>query len=184
MNLFIDTISSPAKIIIFDDNRNIISDFSWEASMRESSTLVPSISSLLDNNSISFSDINNIVVVNWPWSFTWVRTTTLVANTISYLDNKINLTEISFFDLYDNYPIIKKSSRRDCFCKFSIDDEIKVIKNTDLSLMNLGNYYWDFVDFIDAKNISKVDYWQVLSKINLDNLKLVKPFYFKKPNIT
>jgi hypothetical protein len=43
-----------------------------------------------------------------------VRTTVLAANSINYIINK-NMTALSFFDLHNTYPIIKASSKRDCF---------------------------------------------------------------------
>jgi hypothetical protein len=38
----------------------------------------------------------------------------LAANSINYIINK-NMTALSFFDLHKKYPIIKASSKRDCF---------------------------------------------------------------------
>ncbi|MFC1797854.1 hypothetical protein ACFLY2_01505 [Patescibacteria group bacterium] len=64
MNLFIDTISSPANILIFDTNRQIIDNITWDVKGNESSTLIPQIDELLKKNDINYSDLENIVIVN------------------------------------------------------------------------------------------------------------------------
>jgi hydrogenase maturation factor len=75
--------------------------------------------------------LENIVVVNGPGSFTGIRTISLIANTINYVIKK-DLTEFSYFDLFDTYPICKPSSKRDTFVKKSESDEIEIIQNPDL----------------------------------------------------
>jgi hypothetical protein len=45
---------------------------------------------------------------------------------------KINLTPISYFDLYDTYPIIKSSSKRDSFFKKDKNSSVEIIYNDKL----------------------------------------------------
>jgi hypothetical protein len=66
-----------------------------------------------------------------------------MANTINFVINK-NMTSLSFFDLFNNYPIVKTSSRRDCFIKKDKTSEIEIIKNEDLK------------QYLKEKNINKI----------------------------
>jgi hypothetical protein len=66
-----------------------------------------------------------------------------MANTINFVINK-NMTSLSFFDLFNNYPIVKTSSRRDCFIKKDETSEIEIIKNEDLK------------QYLKEKNINKI----------------------------
>lgn len=189
MNLFIDTISTPAKLIIFNKNKKIIDDFSWEIKWNESSTLLPNIDFLLKSNNTKYSDLENIVVINWPWSFTWVRTTVLTVNTINYIINK-NITAISYFKLFNNYPIIKSSSKRDCFVQLWLDKKIEIIENEKLvETLNINwtkKIYWEW-DKDLLKNIEiieKIDYSDIIKNIKYNNAKQIEALYIKKPNIS
>jgi len=64
MNLFIDTTSSPANIIIFDQDRKIKDMTIWDVKGNESSTLIPQIDKLLKKGNINYNDLENIVIVN------------------------------------------------------------------------------------------------------------------------
>ena len=189
MNLFIDTISSNAKVIIFDSNREIIDSLSWIIKWNESSTLIPMIDKILKENNIKYSDLENIVVVNWPGSFTWVRTTVLAANSINYIIWK-KMTALSYFDLYSSYPIVKSSSKRDCFIKLESCSRIEIISNEEiLNLLKKANITKIYSDlntklFPDIKILEKIDYISIIKNIKFDNLKQIQALYIKKPNIS
>ncbi len=172
MNIFIDTISDTATILLFDNNRQIIDKTEWLAKGNESSTLIPEIDNLLKQNNYKYLDLENIVVVNGPWSFTWVRTTVLAANSINYIINK-NMTALSYFYLYRNYPIIKTSSKRDCFVQKEKWWKIEIVTNEDLKS-----------EWINIESIEKPNYLSIIQKIKLDNKKQLEALYIKKPNIS
>jgi len=172
MNLFIDTISTLANVILFDDNRQIIDSVSWNVKWNESSTLIPQIDCLLKKNNTNYNDLNNIVVVNGPGSFTWIRTTVLAANSINYIIKK-NMTAISYFDLFTTYPIVKASSKRDCFVQKNKNAKIEIISNELLKQ-----------ESIEIETLEKVNYSSIIRKIKFDNLKQVEALYIKKPNIS
>ncbi len=172
MNLFIDTISNTANILLFDNKRQIIDSISWNIKWNESSTLIPQIDSILKKNNTIYHGLNNIVVVNGPGSFTWVRTTVLAANSINYIIKK-NMTAISYFDLHTNYPIIKSSSKRDSFVKKNKNSKIEIISNDIL-----------IKKWVNIENLEKVDYIDIIKKIKLDKLKQIEALYIKKPNIS
>ncbi|MCP4523261.1 MAG: hypothetical protein GY828_03510, partial [Candidatus Gracilibacteria bacterium] len=106
MNLFLDSISDPCALILFDDSREIFAEKRLAVRGNESSKLIPEIDLFLSDYSVSYDSIQNIVSVNGPGSFTGVRTSVLITNTINYLIQK-NMTALQYFDLHENYPIIK-----------------------------------------------------------------------------
>lgn len=189
MNLFIDIISREGNIIIFDDNRKIKDKIILNIKWNESSKLIPMIDLLLLKNKLKYKQIENIVVVNWPWSFTWIRTTVLTINTINFI-TKNNITPISYFELFDNYPIVKSSSKRDSFLKKNLESEIEIIENEKLinylKQNNINKIYWevnkDTFSFIEI--FEKIDYENIISKIKFRGFKEITPLYIKKPNIS
>ncbi len=189
MNLFIDAVSNMSILIIFDDNKEVIRKEEFIMKWNESSSLIPNIDSFLKKNYIEYSDLENIVVVNWPWSFTWIRTIVLVVNTINYIIWK-NITPISYFDLFDNHPIIKSSSKRDSFFKKSLNSKIQIVDNNKLyELLKDGKIkeiYWEASKekFDDIKILDKIDYSAIIKNIKFKNNKKIEALYIKKPNIS
>lgn len=155
----------------------------------ESSTLIVKINGFLKTNNINYKNIKNIVAVNWPWSFTWIRTIVLVVNSISYLMNT-NLTELSYFDLFEDFPIVKSSSKRDCFFQLNKDCKIEVIDNDELdnilSEQKINKLYWEYYNIkaIWTEVLENIDYKSIIKNIKLDNLKQISAMYIKKPNIS
>lgn len=185
MNLFVNTISNPAVLIIFDENRNIKNELSFEIKWNESSLLIPKIDEFLKENNLTYFDMKNIVLVNGPGSFTWVRTSVLAINTINFI-TKNDLTPISYFELFNNFPIIKSSSKRDCFVKLSKESKIEIIENEKLSEIlkekNIKKIYWE-TSLENMEIIEKIDYLSIIREIELKDFKKIEPLYLKKPNI-
>lgn len=189
MNLFIDTISNPAHLFIFNNSREIIDSYQWKAVWNESSTLIPKIDDFLQKNEVSYNHLNHIVIINWPGSFTWVRTAVLAVNTMNYIIKK-ELTALSFFDLYTSYPIVKSSSKRDCFLQKSSTSIIEIISNDDLNMYlkedNISKVYWEVnIDILgECELLDKIDYLSIMREINFDTKQMIDPLYIKKPNIS
>jgi len=189
MNLFINAVSKKGVLIIFDDNKNIIKRQDIEVLGNESSKLVWIIDDFLNTNNISYNDLENIVVVNGPGSFTGIRTISLIANTINYVIKK-DLTEISYFDLFNTYPICKPSSKRDSFIKKSETSKIEIIQNTDLENYfeenNIKKVTWELNNdyFSNILILDEIDYENIISNIKFNKKDIIKPLYIKKPNIS
>jgi len=184
INLFINAVTQNWALILFNDDKKIISQKNIEILWNESSKLTTIIDEFLKENKSTYFNLENLVVVNWPWSFTWVRTIVLAINSINFIINK-NITPLSFFDLFENYPIIKSSSRRDLFVKYEKSSKIEIVKNEDFILRE--NIYWDLSNNILSEEIkvdSKIDYKKVLENIIFKENKLIEPLYIKKPNIS
>lgn len=188
MNIFINAVTKNGVLILFNENKKILFSKEIEILWNESSKLTTLIDIFLKENNIKYFDLENIVVVNWPWSFTWVRTIVLAINSINFIINK-NITSLSFFDLFENYPIIKSSSRRDLFVKYKKSDKILIVKNDDFinSIKDNKIVYWDLSNNIlseEINTISKIDYKKIIENINFEKNKLIEPLYIKKPNIS
>ena len=193
MNLFINAISTKWILILFNNNRKIIFEQNIEILWNESSKLILLIDEFLKKNTISYFDLDNIILVNWPWSFTGVRTIVLVINSINFIINK-NITSISFFDLFEKYPIIKSSSHRDLFVKYKKNDKIQIVPNDKFILK--WKIYWDLNNNLLSEKfniISNINYTKIISNIvfktndswkKIYKTKLIEPLYIKKPNIS
>ncbi len=179
MNLFLNTISKNSKFIIFDENRNIKAEKEINIKWNESSRLIKELDNFLKENSLDYFDLENIVLVNGPWSFTWIRTAVLAINSINFIIEK-NLTPISYFDLFIDFPIIKASSRRDCFFKKEKSSEIEIILNSEVE-ENYKKAYWEAN--LDIEIFENINYYDIIKNIEFQNLKKIEPLYIKKPNI-
>lgn len=188
MNLFINAISEKWYIALFDENRNIVAWANLNIKGNESSEFITTLDIFLQQNNINYFDIQNIVCVNGPGSFTGVRTIVLVINTLSFLHN-IWLTHMSYFDLFNNFPVIKSSSKRDSFFLQSAGEEIKIIQNSDLEKLfiqeNIQNIYWESnFSFENISIIENIDYSDIIQKLEFQKHKKIEALYIKKPNIS
>lgn len=184
MNIFLDTISPKNALILFDEKRNIISKHFFDVWLNESTLLIEEFDNFLKKNNIDYKTLENIVVVNGPWSFTWVRTTILLVNTINFVIKK-NITTLTYFDLFENYPIIKTSSKRDSFVKMIKESEIEIIQNEALpnKLQDIKTIYWDII-LENFETKSEVDYEKIIKNILFQTQKIANTYYLKKPNIS
>ncbi len=184
MNLFINAISENWILILFNDDRNIISQKKIKILWNESSKLISLVDSFLKENDTEYQKLENLVVVNWPGSFTWVRTIVLAINTINFITKK-SITPLSFFDLFESYPIIKNSSRRDLFVKYQKPANIEVVKNENFKFC--WEVYWDIWNNIlseELQTISDINYPKIIKNIDFQDNTLIEPLYIKKPSIS
>ena len=184
MNIFINAVTQSWILILFDKNKEIISEEKIEILWNESSKLIEKIDLFLKQNNINYFDLENLVVVNWPWSFTGVRTIVLAINSINFIINK-NITTLNFFDLFERYPIIKSSSRRDLFVKYKKSSTIEIVKNDDFIWE--WKIYWDLSNNLlseKIKTISEINYKKIIENIVFKKNKIIEPLYIKKPNIS
>ena len=63
MYLFIDTLSEPTYICLFDKVRNIIDSHTWPGKQKEFDTLSNEIDELLLRNALTYSQLSGIVVM-------------------------------------------------------------------------------------------------------------------------
>ena len=187
MNLFINAISKKGALILFDNDSVLVSMKYINILWNESEKLANIVDSFILGNNLSYNDLENLVVVNWPGSFTSVRIIVLIANTINFIIKK-NITSLSFFDLFENYPIIKSSSKRDLFVKFGKTSKIELVKNEDfICQVDEGMCaLWDVYDesVFNFPILGEVDYERVIKNIRFSKESFIRPLYIKKPNIS
>jgi len=187
MNLFLNAVSSHGIILLFDENRNIISKQAINVAWNESEKLIPILDNFLKDNNIKYSDLQNLVVVAWPWSFTWIRTITLMINTINFVI-KGNITALNYFDLFDNFPVIKSSSKRDSFFKKNQSSQIEIMQNEEilkyLQENNITELYWENKNIENIKIFENIDYSAIIKNIDFQQNKKINPIYLKRPSIS
>jgi len=187
MILFFDAISSQSYIGLFTNSGELRDSRACVLSWQESSKTISLIYDFLADAWVSIADIENIICVNGPGSFTGVRSVVLVVNTLAYMYPHIFLTPLWFFDLYEQYPIVKSSSKRDLFVKYKKNDIIHVISNGDFEAQWHQYIFWDvspgrFVEEIHC--VSEIEYTRIVDQISLKKYKNISPEYIKKPNIS
>ncbi len=191
MYLFINAVSQDWVLILFNDKREIISQEEISILWNESSKFISILEDFIEKNSIEFSDIKNYIVVSWPGSFTWLRTIVLTVNTLAYIYGN-SITDVNYFDLFSNYPIVKTSSKRDVFVKYEESDIIHIETNEALSFHCKETWYsviyWDIqIDRLwNSKYTlsSSIDYKKIIINIELLSKNIIEPLYIKKPNIS
>lgn len=186
--LFIDTISDIWKLMIFNENKKIISFKNIEIKWSEYSSLLNEIINYLDECGLNLDNISWIITINWPGWFTWTRILALILNTINYV-KKIPLESINFWEYvilcWWEYPILIKANRWEYLLKENKNTEPKLIKNEEIKEWE---YFWiwdlDF-DKTKIKIKSQLDISKFIENYNPSyNNKKIEPYYIKKPNIT
>lgn len=188
MNLFINAVSEKGYLALFNSQREIIDSQSLDIKGNESSQFIEILDSFLDKNNCKYDEIENIVCVNWPGSFTGVRTIVLVVNTLAFLHN-ITLTAMSYFELFQNFPIIKSSSKRDCFFQLHNQKSVEIINNQTINDFieneKIEILYWESnFDFENVTIIENIDYCDIIQTLKFQDFTKIEPLYIKKPNIS
>lgn len=190
VNVFIDAVSSNGMICVFNDKREILCRKDISMVWQESKLLLITIYEFLKENNLKCEDIVKMIVVNGPGSFTGIRTVTLIVNAIGYIYKNILFTPVSFFELYDTYPIIKASSKRDVFIKKTKSSPIEIMQNEEvlqyLKENNIQTIYGN-VDknvFNDIEVAPGINYDIIIKNIEYKDEQRVQALYIKKPNIS
>lgn len=188
MYLVFDGVSQEGYIWLYDSDRQHIFSERFHISGNESTLTISVIHNFLNKHWIFYWEIENIIVIVGPGSFTGIRTISLVVNTLAYIHKNIYLTPINIFDLYDSYPIVIPSSKRDLFVKWKKWAIIEVLQNTDFEAQSLWKDIYGDID--TSRFVSEYichsarDYESFLCDCKLQELKKVAPLYMKKPNIS
>lgn len=190
VNVFIDAVSINGMICIFNEKREILKRKDISMVWQESKLLLTTIDDFLKENDLKCEDIVKMVVVNGPGSFTGIRTVTLIVNAIGYIYKNILFTPVSFFDLYDDYPIVKASSKRDVFIKKTKSLPIEIMQNEEvieyLKENNIQTIYGnvDTTIFQEVTVAQGINYDIIIKNIEYQDEKRVQALYMKKPNIS
>lgn len=188
-SLFIDTLSSPAFICLFDAEKNIQDSISWEAKHAEFDTLTESIDMLLARNNHEYKKIAKILCIVWPGGFTGIRVTTLVANTLGY-SFWIPLYPVTISEFFQAQksplPWILPLTKTEVLVWGSEDVSSPTIMKID-TLQSLSSYsstlsspfLWENISYTQANN-----YEMFLKTFTLPkNTPLLRPMYARDPNV-
>lgn len=188
MYLFIDTLSEPTYICIFDKQKKILDTLTWPWKQKEFDTLTEKIDYLLSKNSVPYNRLSGIVVLVWPGWFTGTRVTTLVANTISYgFNTPLFPLSVNEFFAYQKAPLpwITTVTKKEVLLWH--DYNLPPILS---QISDLPEWTFSALSFIDLptsnhKIILAKDYVQVIRSLHLSEPQMrISPLYAKDPNIT
>ena len=86
----------------------------------------------------------------------------------------------------EDFPVIKSSSKRDSFFQKDKNSLIEIIENEKileyLKEKNISKINWDW-SLENIEILEKIDYYDIIKKIELKQNKKVEALYIKKPNI-
>lgn len=189
MYLFVDTISNPCYLAVFDESRTIIDSLLWPWQRKEFDTLIETIDTLLKKNNISYRQLSGICSITGPGSFTGTRVTTLVMNAIAYaFETKLYPLSVGdFFHLQNATlpwitPITKKEvllwtkNIPDAYTLTPIDH----LEDGEYTSVTAVDLHMPKSTIRKAKNYTAVIAW-----ISLDHpVNRMQSIYAKEPNIT
>lgn len=189
MYLLIDTVSIPATFVLFDAEKNIVSQESEDFRGRESERFLDSLLGFLAKNHMEYHDLKGVIVVNGPGSFTAMRIVTLTVNTLSFVHH-IPLYELDYFTLSElskrDYPVLLRANRGEYLLQKKKTSSPKLVAISDIPP---GEYFGtgDVNDFTNG-NISiqsSLRYDVFCRNFQSENpVQRIEPLYIKKPNIT
>ncbi len=187
MYLFINTLSEPSYIALFDTERSIIDSETWPGKQKEFDTLSEKIDELLSKNSMLYKQLSGIVVMVWPGGFTGTRVTTLVANSLAYSFN-IPLFPLTVWDFFSYQeaplPWIISITKKEVLLWQNKENPLI----TQISELLEGIYSsLAPIDFDSREHtiLTRNDYTRAIASLPLSNPReRIQPIYAKDPNIT
>jgi len=189
MYLFLNTITRPGNIILFQ-NGKIVATESWDLHGNEFDFLLETIEGFLQKNNVNIPNLSGIVAVSWPGGFTATRIISLIVNTWKSL-YQIPTQSITLFDLFlrsgSDFPLCVKANRGEYLIWLESEKNPEILP---IPKIPFGKYsgMWDEADFIPEQKVSisqTIDYEKFFTQFvfTLED-KNIEPYYIKKPNIT
>lgn len=189
MYLFVDTLSSPNYLALFDEKRIIIDSTTWIGKQKEFDMLIEQIDCFLANNNLSYEKLSGIVAIIWPGGFTGTRITSLAINSINFSFNTplFSLTVGDFFSLQNApLPWISPLTKKEVIIwEENIAEKYKIIPIENIESTIVSSL--TSVDFTDSKirMMPANNYTSVIKNLSFHKkVKRIQPLYAKAPNIT
>ncbi len=189
MYLFLNTITRPGNIILFQNGKIIAMEL-WDSHGNEFDFLLETIEGFLQKNNVNIPNISGIVTVSWPGGFTATRIISLIVNTWRSLYH-IPTQSITLFDLFlrsgSDFPLCVKANRGEYLIWSEAEKNPEILP---ISEIHSGNYsgMWDEEDFTLEQNVhinQNIDYEKFFTQFAfIPEDKNIEPYYIKKPNIT
>ncbi len=194
ITLAINTASSQTSIALFKDTE-ILQEETWKSNNDEAEKLMPAIEQMLNQNNLSYENIDQIYCVKGPGSFTGLRIGVTVANTISYLTNT-KLFSISTFEYLHHktdLPVILYAGSGGVYLSESIKAEIELLNLDEMNQKGIAEVSGDITG-IQKEQLTNIKFREtdesfgttMLKLINEDRKpeKIIHPLYIKSPSIT
>lgn len=179
--LYIDTHSTAIVIAIFKDEK-LIQKKEIQDQKEHSTTCMPLIISLLEENELKIKDINEIIVVIGPGSFTGIRIGVTIAKTIAYTLN-IPIKTMTSLEIHlpqeKKYKYIAIKEKNGYYLAEVNDAGNKIIKNIYITKD-------EYTKLCEKENIlekEKINYEEMIKyarQKDAVNPHKVNPFYVKK----
>lgn len=186
MLLAIDTSSQITHIALFKDGK-VLREQSWPSEQNEAEKLMPEILKLVPN----LKEIKQILAIKGPGSFTGLRVGIVVANTLTYL-LKTELYTTDTFTIWqkrlpenkDATLLIKAGKKEVYFNGEIISIEGLQVENFfgDLTPGQKEQISGKFIEESKLKSFAEVVAALDINK--LEKVKVIKPNYVRKPQIT
>ncbi|MBD3329918.1 tRNA (adenosine(37)-N6)-threonylcarbamoyltransferase complex dimerization subunit type 1 TsaB [Candidatus Peregrinibacteria bacterium] len=180
----------------------------WKSNRNEAENLLNEAKNLLEKNSLSLSDVEEVFTVSGPGSFTGLRVGLVTVNTIAYL-NKCPVKEVNTFEYLWNGVgeqsdesglLLFAGSKGVYFHKskdtaveeieiLNIDDVSEILKKNNISKI-FGEISTEQQEKLSEFEIEEINqsFGRVSEKIlntgQAREVKQVRPLYIKKPQIT
>lgn len=192
MILGLNTATNRTYISLIDKD-NVVDERSWPAVQNEAETLLPRLQSILDSNSVSWGNIDEIAVISGPGPFTALRVSIAIANALAY-GLGVPLVDIPTIDFWDfrneNYALYAgrnmifhqgKLYKDDAFFSL-VQPGMKIAgqlrtKDCD-TIVSRGGHY------IEEEALPGLGAFLVEKRADYKQVSMVKPRYFNKPHIT
>jgi len=194
ITLAIDTASSHTSIAVFEDTQ-ILQEETWESNNDEAEKLMPAIEEMLNKNSLSYENIDQIYCVKGPGSFTGLRIGVTVANTISYLTKAKLFTASTFEYLHHktDLPVIVFAGKGGVYLSKNINSKPELLSLEEMNQKEIKEVAGDIRDF-QKEALSNIKFTEtnesfattmlkIISK-EKDPIKIIHPLYIKSPSIT
>lgn len=136
-NLAFDTTAAACSIALLQDDK-VIDSYSQAMDFGQAEVLIPQIKTLMENNHLSFDDLDEITVCVGPGSFTGVRSSISAARAFGLAKPKIQICGVNAFDAYlvslafspdeiGFYNVVLIETKREDFYYQIFDENLKAL---------------------------------------------------------
>ncbi len=136
-NLAFDTTAAACSIALLQDDK-VIDSYSQAMDFGQAEVLIPQIKTLMENNHLSFDDLDEITVCVGPGSFTGVRSSISAARAFGLAKPKIQICGVNAFDSYlvslafspdeiGFYNVVLIETKREDFYYQIFDENLKAL---------------------------------------------------------
>lgn len=192
-SLAINTASSTTAFAIFKDKK-LLTGLSWTSKNDQAEKLMPAIDQALQDQKISYNDLQEVYVVSGPGSFTGLRVGVTIANTLANLTNAklFPITTFQYHHSNTKLPVFVFAGRGGVYFSKSLEQAPQLLTLEQAQALQTkkaaGDITPEQIQELSLQFQTVADPLKALENaINLPGLeetKLINPLYIKPPQIT